>query len=429
LVSGGEEGIVRLFDLQSRAILRQFDGHKKYDSHPGTAPQCILTEKNHILHFRPVRVARFATDNLHIMSGSDDNTVRNWDISTGQQLAQFNGHSDQIRCGAVSPTSNDLWISGSYDHTVKLWDTRSNQCVTTIEHGAPVEDLLVFPGGGILVTAGGREVKIWDLMGGFRLLETLSNHHKTVTCLGYDSWRSRLFSGSLDHQVKIYDTTTYKVAHSIKYNAPILSVAISPASTHLVVGTTDGMLNVRHRVASMEEQASQKEQRRQFSSHSWRYLLRGRDEFAPPTALKIERGRRKKLHAYDQFLRKFQYKKALDAALETKNPVVIVSMFEEFMRRKALWIPLSGRTEETLMPVLQFLEKYVTNPTYASTLLPVADHIVALYQSILGQSPQIDDMFKKIDKKLQGEIKFQKQLTSLMGVRASNLSHGAFALY
>lgn len=350
------------------------------------------------------------------MSGSDDNSVRNWDLTTGQQVAQYSGHKDQIRCGQVSPVSNDLWISGSYDHTVKLWDTRSNECVTTIEHGAPVEDLLVYPNGGILVTAGGREVKIWDLLGGFRLLETLSNHHKTVTSLCYDSWRSRLFTGSLDHQVKIYDTTTYKVAHSIKYNAPILSVAVSPNSTHLAVGTTDGMLNIRHRVASMEEQAQQKEQRKQFSSQSWRYLLRGRDEFAPPTAFKIERGRRKKLAAYDQFLRKFQYKKALDAAIGTKNPVIIVSMFEEFMRRKALWIPLSGRNEETLKPILEFLVKYVASPQFASTLLPVTDQVLDIYASILGQSPQIDELFKKIDRKIQNEIKFQKQLTSLMGV-------------
>lgn len=361
-------------------------------------------------------MTRFATDNLHIMSGSDDTIVRNWDISTGTQIAQLKGHADQIRCGQVSPTSNDLWISGSYDHTVRLWDTRSNECVSTLEHGAPVEDCLVFPGGGILVTAGGREVKIWDLVGGFRLLETLSNHHKTVTTLAYDSWRSRLFTGGLDHQVKIYDTTTYKVAHSIKYNAPILSVAISPSSTHLVVGTTDGMLNIRHRVKTMEEQASQKDRRRQFSTQSWRYLLRGREEVAPPTAFKIERGRRKKLQKYDQFLRKFQYKKALDAAMGTKNPVVIVSMFEEFMRRKALWIPLSGRNEDTLKPILVFLNRYITAPQYATTLLPVANSVLDLYTSVLGQSPQIDSLFRSINRKLQKEIKFQKQLTSLMGV-------------
>ena len=43
---------------------------------------------------------------------------------------------------------------GSYDHTVRLFDSRIDNCVLTVDHGAPVESVLMFPTGGMFVSAG-----------------------------------------------------------------------------------------------------------------------------------------------------------------------------------------------------------------------------------------------------------------------------------
>lgn len=47
-----------------------------------------------------------------------------------------------------------VFFAGSYDHTVKLFDARTKRSVMTIEHGQPVESVLLFPSGGLLVSAG-----------------------------------------------------------------------------------------------------------------------------------------------------------------------------------------------------------------------------------------------------------------------------------
>ena len=47
-----------------------------------------------------------------------------------------------------------LTVSGSYDHTVKMWDSRTQASVMTVNHGYPVEDILVFPSGGLCASAG-----------------------------------------------------------------------------------------------------------------------------------------------------------------------------------------------------------------------------------------------------------------------------------
>lgn len=46
------------------------------------------------------------------------------------------------------------FFTGSYDHTVKLWDTRSNECTLTVDHGDPVESVLLYPNCGMCVSSG-----------------------------------------------------------------------------------------------------------------------------------------------------------------------------------------------------------------------------------------------------------------------------------
>ncbi|GIY09092.1 u3 small nucleolar RNA-associated protein 15 homolog [Caerostris extrusa] len=120
LVAGSEDGFLRLFDVQGNRMLRVFKGHKA---------------ATHRCNFTP--------SGVNIVSFSDDKTAAFWDIPTETKLRSFEGHKDYIRAGAV--TSQDFFISGSYDHTVKLWDARTGGTVSTVDHGAPVESVIMFP--------------------------------------------------------------------------------------------------------------------------------------------------------------------------------------------------------------------------------------------------------------------------------------------
>jgi len=86
----------------------------------------------------------------------------------------------------------------------------------------------------VVVSAGSNELKIWDVLGGGRLMRSLSNHQKTITDICFDSSYSRILTASLDHHVKIYNVEDYKVVHSVKYPAPLLCVGISVRSSRLV---------------------------------------------------------------------------------------------------------------------------------------------------------------------------------------------------
>ncbi|ETO35784.1 hypothetical protein RFI_01278 [Reticulomyxa filosa] len=69
-----------------------------------------------------------------ILSGSDDGSVRLWDIRSGQQIQEFNGHTDVVNAVEYSPfviknnsDNSNVICSGSNDTTIRFWDVRSNK--------------------------------------------------------------------------------------------------------------------------------------------------------------------------------------------------------------------------------------------------------------------------------------------------------------
>jgi U3 small nucleolar RNA-associated protein 15 len=91
----------------------------------------------------------------------------------------------------------------------------------------PVEQVLMFPSGTVALSAAGPIIRVWDILGGGRCIRALSNHQKTVTSLSFNASANRLLTGSLDQMVKVYDVSTYKVVHTMRYPAPVLCLAIS----------------------------------------------------------------------------------------------------------------------------------------------------------------------------------------------------------
>ncbi|KAL3158240.1 hypothetical protein ABBQ38_010492 [Trebouxia sp. C0009 RCD-2024] len=420
LVAGGEDGIVQVFDAGSRTLLRQLKAHK-----------------------RAAHVAHFSPDRMHVLSAADDTTVRWWDVTVGKQDFRLDGHSDYVRSAAVSPSSPDTWATAGYDHICKLWDVRSQECTMNLDHGAPIEDVKFFPSGGLAVTAGGTSLCVWDIMAGGRLLQRLSQHQKTVTCVvlsplaGPDSAAAPcMLSGSLDGHVKVYELDTFKVTHASKYPGPVLSLGIAPDCSLLAVGQADGQLSIRKhatpKVVPVEaggRPARKQRYKPQLTAASYRYFIRGQSDKAAAADFKVAKRKRIQLKAYDKLLKSFQYREALDAALAGGRPEVITSLVQELAIRSGLPAALGGRDVAGLLPLLQCLVKFLVDPRYSRLLLGVAHRVLNTYSGEVGVSAEVDKQLTVLRERVVLELRLHSELQQIQGmlepILASSLGNAA----
>ncbi|KAI5455117.1 U3 small nucleolar RNA-associated protein 15 [Naganishia albida] len=449
VVAGGDDGLVQVFDLNSRAILRTMKGHDA-----------------------PVHVTRFSPTNTEIISASDDATLKLWDIPSQTCVQTFSGHNDYVRSALFSPSNPQLILSGSYDSTIRLWDTRTGQDEIVMSHGSnlPVEDILMFPGAGsnVALSAGGPILRVWDLAmvssgateedgtssfsGKGKCVRALSNHQKTISCMSFDGERRRVLTGGLDMMVKVYDVEDWKVVHTMRYPAPILSLAVSPDDTHIAAGMTDGTLSLRRRDPKAAELAAQEAKKSVLSTGAYEYFAdvesvfgtghvkstqqdqaqgqqrQGAKTMAAVDEFRVENVRRKKLKDYDKFLKTFKYGAALDAVMvKTVRPVTAFALIQELIFRDGLRIALGGRDDVTMEPILNFLARHIDDSRFGGMAAEVADVLIDMYSSVLGQSPLIDDIISKMQKKVHFELQFQKQLLGLNGALEMVLAQAALA--
>lgn len=304
----------------------------------------------------------------------------------------------------------------------------------SVDHGAPVTQVLLLPGGGTLLSAGGNYVRLWDLVGGGRLLHQFSHHQKLITCMTLDGTRTRLITAGLDSLIKIHELATFTVVASLRADAPIMSLAVSPDNARLVVGGTDASLTIRHRVAKVAEIAAERAAARLLRGGTYRYFMRGQSTVAaagdvvaggPPGAELTASGkvkRRKKLAAHDAMLKRFEYGAALDAALLSNDPVLVTSVLEELAARDGLHKSLGGRDEERLAPLLGFLTRHVNDPKHASVLLDVGELVVTMYASTMGTSTTLDALFARLRDALARELALGRELIALQGALDSLLA-------
>ncbi|GBG29902.1 U3 small nucleolar RNA-associated protein 15-like [Hondaea fermentalgiana] len=386
-------------------------------------------------HTGPVRSTNWSPTGSFVLSCSHDKTVRQWDITTEEEVGVFRGHTDQVRCAAlvgtgagikgVESAGPEVWATGSYDHTVKLWDVRapSQTAALSLDQGGPVEDVLAFRDGYRVAAAVHSKVFVWDVRAGGQKLRELDDHQRTVTSLFQDGTNLRLLSGSLDGLIKVHDADSLECTASVAIGSGqgILCAGMSTDNSTLVVGCVSGQAVVRKRVSAKEEKTGTQAEIAAGAGLDMprggtrRFFMRGGNVGPAPGDFKASVARRTRLKKYEKHLQKYNYKQALDEVLGTRQPAVVAALLEELIHRNGLEAALAARDDTSLEPILSFVIKYIANPRFSSLLVQVSDVLLRSCTADLGQSVLVDELFVKLQTQLHSELRLQKDLQKLSG--------------
>ncbi len=91
-------------------------------------------------HHGGVTAVAFSPNGKTLATGSDDDTVRLWDIDTGVSNQCFEGHTEDITAVGFS-FDGKLLASGSNDGTVRLWNALTGSHEQTVNVRSSVRSL------------------------------------------------------------------------------------------------------------------------------------------------------------------------------------------------------------------------------------------------------------------------------------------------
>jgi WD40 repeat protein len=218
----------------------------------------------------------FSSDGRWLASGSQDGTIRVWDVATREQIhaLEADGNWDVFFApddGHVASTRGTIWdiasgeevrsfetsgeqarfspdgtrmASAGYNAPIEVWDVETGQVVQTLEGHTDRVFGLAFSYSNTLLASGSgmgpsdvsdHTVKIWDLESG-RELHVLQGHTGDVHAVAFSPDGTLAASASTDYTVKLWDVRSGELVHTLWHRDGLWDVAFSPDGALLASG-------------------------------------------------------------------------------------------------------------------------------------------------------------------------------------------------
>lgn len=275
-VTGGEDGNVRLWDLQ---LVDEDDEWERASGHLSDVAEEVEADE------LGMRTDATTNGNGTAIRGPVSSTGSTTDTD-GPCVRVLEGHSKSVT--ALYFEDNCL-VTGASDKTMRQWDLNTGQCVLTmdilwaISHpqptapGAAIPNHL-FPGaaasagtfavpappfadgtwdmyqdfvgsvqfwGYALVSGSGDgAVRMWDMRTG-QPHRTLLGHTGPVTCVQFDELH--VVSGSLDKSIRIWDLRTGGIFDTLKYDYPVTALQFD--TRKIVAATGENGIDIYNRTS------------------------------------------------------------------------------------------------------------------------------------------------------------------------------------
>lgn len=190
----------------------------------------------------------FSPSGDNVLLWGPDNSIRIWDIHSGESLRLLEGHTGHVNSVCMNSTGpNENALTGSSDGTLKLWDIATGECQRTIEDHIEVPDssvrhVCMSEDGKFALCARYFEFKLWDISTG-ECLHTFLGHNEFVNSVCMSTDGCYALSGSDDSNLKLWCIKTGECLRTfIGHTDAVFSVCMSADGMYALSASADNTL-------------------------------------------------------------------------------------------------------------------------------------------------------------------------------------------
>ena len=244
--SGWNDGLIWLWDVDTGQLKATLKGHRASEDYYADEGR--------------VRSVAFSSDGEILASGSEDHTIRLWDVETGQHRATLKGHEGVVTAVAFAPVGHTL-ASVSADETIRLWDASIGQQKTTFTGHRNGVTAVAFSLDGKTIASGREDgsIRLWDVGTG-QYKTTLKGHEEEIASVAFAPDGKTIAGGAdgEDGTIRLWDVGTGQLKATLKASwYSVNSVAFAPDGKLLASGHGDEIwlwdVNTGRHRATLEE--------------------------------------------------------------------------------------------------------------------------------------------------------------------------------
>jgi WD40 repeat protein len=151
-----------------------------------------------------VRCVAFAPKDNHVVVGQADGMVRLFEAGKAEEVRGFKGHTKEATAVAFTPDGDSL-VTASLDGTIRVWNVEKGEERLQMKHDGGAFDVAVSPDGKRALSAGYEDkiVRVWDLTSG-KELHAFTGHKGRVLGVAFSPDGERALSSDSDCTVKLW---------------------------------------------------------------------------------------------------------------------------------------------------------------------------------------------------------------------------------
>lgn len=196
-------------------------------------------------HSGPVYSLSFNSDQQWLLSGSEDATVRLWNVNNLDNVVVYKGHQYAVWDVCFSP-SDYMFATASHDRTARLWVTDRITPVRVLAgHLSDVECVKFHPNCNYVATGSSdKTVRLWDVQSG-ECMRMFIGHYGAINTLAFSHDGRYLASAGDDEQILVWDIGSGKIAYKfVGHTGPVWSLDFNRNDTFLASGSLDSTLRI-----------------------------------------------------------------------------------------------------------------------------------------------------------------------------------------